>query len=118
MWETYLPAFKALVQKGNVREVMCAYQRIDGDPCCGNNRYLQQILRNEWKFDGLVVSDCGAVGDFWIKGRHEVSEDAKSASAKAVISGTDVECGANYKRLPDAVKAGQITEAQIDTSVV
>ena len=118
LWETYLPAFKALVQKGNVREVMCAYQRIDGDPCCGNNRYLQQILRNEWKFDGLVVSDCGAIGDFWIKGRHEVSEDAKSASAKAVISGTDVECGANYKRLPDAVKAGQITEAQIDTSVV
>lgn len=118
LWETYLPAFKALVQKGNVREVMCAYQRIDGDPCCGNNRYLQQILRNEWNFDGLVVSDCGAIGDFWIKGRHEVSEDAKAASAKAVISGTDVECGANYKRLPDAVKAGQITEAQIDTSVV
>ena len=118
LWETYLPAFKALVQKGNVREVMCAYQRIDGDPCCGNNRYLQQILRNEWNFNGLVVSDCGAIGDFWIKGRHEVSDDAKGASAKAVISGTDVECGGNYKSLPDAVKAGQITEAQIDTSVV
>ncbi len=118
LWETYMPAFKALVQKGNVREVMCAYQRIDGDPCCGNNRYLQQILRDEWKFDGLVVSDCGAVGDFWIKGRHEVSPDAQSASAKAVLSGTDVECGANYKRLPEAVAAGLISEAQIDTSVV
>ncbi len=118
LWETYMPAFKALVQKGNVREVMCAYQRIDGEPCCGNNRYLNQILRNEWKFDGLVVSDCGAIGDFWIKGRHEVSEDAKAASAKGVLSGTDVECGANYKRLPDAVAAGQITEADIDTSVV
>ena len=62
-----VPAFKSLVQKGNVREVMCAYQRIDGDPCCGSNRYLQQILRDEWKFDGLVVSDCGAIGDFWKK---------------------------------------------------
>lgn len=118
LWETYLPAFKALVQKGNVREVMCAYQRIDGNPCCGSDRYLQQILRNEWKFDGTVVSDCGAIGDFWIKGRHEVSPDAESASAKAVISGTDVECGANYKRLPEAVAAGHITEAEIDTSVI
>lgn len=118
LWETYLPAFKALVQKGNVREVMCAYQRIDGDPCCGSNRYLHQILRDEWKFNGLVVSDCGAVSDFWIKGRHEVSEDAKAASAKAVLSGTDVECGSNYKTLPEAVKAGKITEAEIDTSIV
>ncbi|MDO4171099.1 MAG: glycoside hydrolase family 3 C-terminal domain-containing protein [Prevotellaceae bacterium] len=118
LWETYLPAFKSLVQKGNVREVMCAYQRIDGDPCCGSNRYLQQILRDEWKFNGLVVSDCGAIGDFWIKGRHEVSDDAKAASAKAVISGTDVECGSNYKSLPEAVKAGQITEEQINTSVI
>lgn len=118
LWETYLPAFKALVQKGNVREVMCAYQRIDGDPCCGSNRYLQQILRNEWNFDGTVVSDCGAIGDFWIKGRHEVSPDAQSASAKAVLSGTDVECGANYKRLPEAVEAGLISEAEIDTSVI
>ena len=118
LWETYLPAFKALVQKGTVREVMCAYQRIDGDPCCGSNRYLHQILRDEWKFNGLVVSDCGAVSDFWIKGRHEVSEDAKAASAKAVLSGTDVECGSNYKTLPEAVKAGKITEAEIDTSIV
>ena len=118
LWETYLPAFKALVQKGNVREVMCAYQRIDGDPCCGNNRYLQQILRNEWQFDGLVVSDCGAISDFWKKGRHEVSADPKSASAKAVISGTDVECGGEYRTLPEAVKAGKITEEQINTSVI
>lgn len=118
LWETYLPAFKSLVQKGNVREVMCAYQRIDGDPCCGSNRYLQQILRDEWKFDGLVVSDCGAIGDFWKKGHHEVSPDPKAASAKAVLSGTDVECGGEYKSLPEAVKAGQITEEQINTSVI
>lgn len=118
LWETYLPAFKSLVQEGNVREVMCAYQRIDGDPCCGSNRYLRQILRDEWKFDGLVVSDCGAIDDFWKPGRHGVSEDAKAASAKAVLSGTDVECGSNYRQLPEAVKAGLITEAQIDESVV
>ena len=118
LWETYLPAFKALVQEGNVREVMCAYQRIDGDPCCGSNRYLRQILRDEWKFDGLVVSDCGAIDDFWREGRHGVSADAKAASAKAVLSGTDVECGSNYRRLPEAVKAGLITEAQIDESVI
>jgi len=118
LWETYLPAFKSLVQKGNVREVMCAYQRIDGDPCCGNNRYLQQILRGEWGFNGLVVSDCGAISDFWKPGRHEVSADAKAASAKAVISGTDVECGSEYKSLPEAIKAGQITEEQINQSVI
>lgn len=118
LWETYMPAFKSLVQKGNVREVMCAYQRIDGDPCCGNNRYLQQILRDEWKFNGLVVSDCGAVSDFWKKGHHEVSADPKAASAKAVLSGTDVECGGEYKSLPEAVAAGQITEEQINTSVI
>ncbi len=117
LWETYLPAFKDLVQKANVQEVMCAYQRFEGEPCCGSNRLLQQILRDEWGFKGLVVSDCGAIGDFWRKGRHGVSKDAAGASAKAVLSGTDVECGGNYKSLPDAVKAGAITEKQIDVSV-
>lgn len=118
LWETYLPAFKTLVQEGDVREVMCAYQRIDGDPCCGSDRYLRQILRDEWGFDGIVVSDCGAIDDFWKEGRHGVSDDAKAAAAKAVLSGTDVECGSNYNKLPDAVKAGLITEEQIDRSVV
>lgn len=118
LWETYLPAFKDLVQIGGVKEVMCAYQRFEGEPCCGNSRLLQQILRDEWGFKGLVVSDCGAIDDFWEPGAHGVSTDAASASAKAVISGTDVECGGNYRRLPDAVKAGKITEEQIDRSVV
>jgi len=117
LWETYLPAFKDLVQKSKVREVMCAYQRIEGDPCCGSTRLLQQILREEWGFKGLVVSDCGAIGDFWIDGCHGVSADAAGASAKAVISGTDVECGSNYKNLPEAVRTGQITMDKIDTSV-
>ena len=64
---------------------MCAYQRFEGEPCCGSNRLLQQILRDQWGFDGLVVSDCGAIGDFWRPGRHGVSKDAAAASAKAYL---------------------------------
>ena len=116
LWETYLPAFKALVQKGNVAEVMCAYQRIDGDPCCGNARYEQHILRDEWGFKGLITSDCGAIRDF-LPQWHNVSKDNAAAAAKAVLSGTDVECGSVYKNLPAAVKRGDIDEKQIDTSL-
>ena len=118
LWETYLPAFKDLVQKGGVKEVMCAYQRFEGEPCCGSTRLLQQILRDEWGFQGIVVSDCGAITDFWKEGRHGVSADAAQASAKAVVSGTDVECGSEYKSLPAAVAAGYISEQQVDVSVV
>lgn len=117
LWETYLPAFKHLVQQSGVKEVMCAYQRFEGEPCCGSNRLLQQILRDDWGFRGLVVSDCGAISDFWRKGRHEVSESPAAAAAKSVVSGTDVECGSEYKNLPQAVKEGKISEEQIDTSV-
>ena len=117
LWETYLPAFKDLVQIGGVKEVMCAYQRFEGEPCCGSNKLLRQILRDEWGFRGLVVSDCGAISDFWMPGAHGVSPDTRTASAKAVLSGTDLECGSNYQTLPEAVKAGAITEEQIDRSV-
>ena len=97
---------------------MCAYQRFEGQPCCGSNRLLQQILRNEWKFNGIVVSDCGAISDFWVPGRHEVSANAHEASAKAVLSGTDIECGSNYHNLPEAVKHGEISEQKINLSVI
>lgn len=117
LWETYLPAFKMLVQQGNVQQVMCAYQRFEGDPCCGSNRLLTQILRDEWGYKGLVVSDCGAITDFYVRGRHEVSKDAPTASAKAVLSGTDVECGQVYRNLPEAVRRGDISEKDIDVSV-
>lgn len=117
LWETYLPAFKALVQEGNVAEVMCAYQRIDGEPCCGNSRYEQQILRDEWGFKGLITSDCGAISDFWVAGRHGYSPNRHAASASAVRAGTDVECGSDYRSLPEAVKAGEVTEAEIDKSL-
>ncbi len=117
-WETYMPAFKALVQDAKVREVMCAYQRLDDDPCCGSNRLLQQILRDEWGFQYLVVSDCGAVSDFHMN--HKSSSDAIHGSSKAVIAGTDVECGFDYayKSLPEAVRRGLLSEAETDKHVV
>jgi beta-glucosidase len=116
LWETYLPAFKSLVQEGEVAEVMCAYQRIDGEPCCGNARYEQQILRDEWGFKGLITSDCGAIRDF-LPANHNVSKDGAAAAAKAVLSGTDVECGSEYRNLPEAVRRGDIPESRIDTSL-
>ena len=96
-WETYMPAFKYLVTKSDVREVMCAYQRLDDDPCCGSNRLLQQILRDEWGFKYLVVSDC-----------------------KATLAGTDVECGYGYayRSIPEAVRRGLITEQEVDKHVI
>lgn len=117
LWETYLPAFKTLVKDAGVREVMCAYQRYDGAPCCGSNQLLQSILRDEWGFDGLVVSDCGAINDFYVAGRHGTAKDAPEASAQGVIAGTDVECGGVYRNLKAAVERGDITEDQIDVSV-
>lgn len=117
LWETYLPAFKALVKEGNVAEVMCAYNRYEGEPCCGNRRLLTWILRELWGYKGLVVSDCGAISDFHVKGRHNTHRDAAHASADAVLSGTDVECGSNYSRLDEAVEQGLIDEKQIDVSV-
>ena len=117
-WETYMPAFKALVQDAKVREVMCAYQRLDDDPCCGSNRLLQQILRDEWGFRYLVVSDCGAVTDFYQN--HKSSSTPVHATSKAVLAGTDVECGFDYayKSIPEAVRAGLLSEAEVDKHVI
>ena len=116
LWETYLPAFKALVQEGEVAEVMCAYQRIDGQPCCSQTRYEQQILRNEWGFKGLITSDCGAIRDF-LPRWHNTAKDSEEASAQAVLAGTDVECGSEYKNLPEAVRRGDIKESDLDRSL-
>lgn len=119
LYETYLPAFKALVQEGDVRQVMCAYQRLDDEPCCGSTTLLQRILRDEWGYKYLVVSDCGAVTDFFTS--HKVSSDAVHAASKAVLSGTDVECVWNnypYKTLPKAVEKGLIKEEDIDKSLM
>lgn len=117
LYETYLPPFEALVKEGKVEEVMCAYNRFEGDPCCGSDRLLMQILRGEWGFDGIVVSDCGAIADFYNDRGHHTHPDAESASATAVISGTDLECGSSYKALIESVKKGLISEETVDTSV-
>ena len=85
---------------------MCAYQRIDGEPCCAQTRYLHQILRDEWGFKGIVTSDCGAIRDFWAPGRHGFTTSQAESLAKAVIAGTDVECGSDYRSLPEAIKNG------------
>lgn len=115
--ETYLPAFKHLVQVGGVKEVMCAYNSIDGEPCCSDQRLLEQLLRDEWGFKGIVVSDCGAIDDIWRKGFHEVEPDAAHASARAVKGGTDMSCGQTYGSLPEAVRLGKVTEERIDKSL-
>ena len=109
LWETYLPAFKELVQKSDVRQVMCAYQRLDDEPCCGSTQLLQRILRDEWGYKYMVVADCGAVSDFYTS--HKVSSDAVHAASKGVWAGTDVECqwaDHIYKQLPEAVAKGLI----------
>ena len=117
LYETYLPAFKALVQDADVREVMCAYQRLDDEPCCGNTRLMRRILRDEWGFKHVVVSDCGAIANFWMT--HKTSSDATHAAAKGVIAGTDVECGFGYAyaQIPEAVKKGLLTEDDVNESV-
>lgn len=117
LWETYLPAFKALIQEANVEEVMCAYHSMDGEPCCGSNRYLQQILREDLGFKGLVTSDCWAISDFYNPKAHNVTKTSHEASAMALRAGTDVECGNSYATLTEAVKAGEVTEKEIDTSL-
>ena len=119
--ETYLYAFENIVKTTDVHEVMCAYNAYEGKPCCGSDQLLTQILRKEWGYKGLVVSDCGAINDFYSP-RYENHQifpgDAAASSANAVLSGTDVECGSAYENLPEAVRRGLINEDSIDVSVL
>lgn len=121
LYLTYLPAFEALVKEGNVQEVMCAYNRFEGKPCCSSDKLLIDILRNSWGYEDIILSDCGAIDDFWQKDkntpRHETHLDAASASADAVLNGTDLECGGSYRKLIQAMQEGKITEKDIDVSL-
>ena len=114
LWETYLPAFKALVKKANVREVMCAYQRFEGKPCCTSDRLLIDILRNKWGYDAIVLTDCDAINNFYNKGQHETHKGPLSASVDAVLNGTDLECGKVFMSLVDALNKGIIKESVLD----
>ena len=114
LWETYLPAFKALVKKANVREVMCAYQRFEGRPCCASDRLLIDILRNKWGYDAIVLTDCDAINNFFNRGQHETHTDPLSASVDAVLNGTDLECGKVFMSLTEGLKKGLIKESDLD----
>ncbi len=114
LWETYLPAFKALVIEADVQEVMCAYQRYEGEPCCMSDRLLIDILRNKWGYEEIVLTDCDAINNFFNKGQHETHPDGKSASVDAVLNGTDLECGRVFQSLVGALEEGLIKESDLD----
>ena len=115
LWDTYLPAFRATVVDAHADSVMCVYNAVDGVPGCASKMLLQQILRDDWRFQGYVTSDCGAVGD--ITTGHHYTPDNEHGSAVAVQAGTDTTCGNEYTALPAAVKAGLIKESEIDIAV-
>lgn len=115
LWDTYLPAFHELVTRAKVHGVMCAYNRLNGQPCCGNDPLLVDILRNQWKFDGYVTSDCGAINDF--ANHHRTHLDDMVAASDAMLAGTDLECGDLYQLLEQGVQKGLHSEREINVSV-
>lgn len=115
LWDTYLPAFRELVTKAKVHGVMCAYNRLDGKPCCGNDPLLAGILREQWKFDGYVTSDCWAVSDF--ASFHKTHTNDVIAASDAMLAGTDMECGNTYHLLEQGVKKGLHSEREINVSL-
>lgn len=114
--ETYLPAFEVLVKEADVEAVMCAYNRTFGEPCCGSPLLLQDILRDQWGFDGHIVSDCWALVDF--HATHKVTENGAQSAAKALKSGVNVNCGSVFNEfLKEAFDKGLVTEAEIDAAL-
>jgi len=111
MWETYLPAFEALVVDAQVESVMGAYNRVNGEPCCGSKTLLVDILRSKWGFAGFVVSDCWALIDFHTG--HGVTNSPEESAALAMKNGCDINCGSVYLQLKSAYDQGLITEDQV-----
>ncbi|MBI2513306.1 MAG: glycoside hydrolase family 3 C-terminal domain-containing protein [Opitutae bacterium] len=114
LWETYLPAFEAGIREGGALSLMSAYNAVNGIPAPANVELLQKILRERWGFQGAVVGDVDNVSDMWREGGHRFSPDAASASATAIRAGNDLCSGGTYWNLPDALKRGLITEAELD----
>jgi beta-glucosidase len=115
LYETYLPAFKACVQEAQAASVMSAYNAVNGEPCSASVELLQKILREEWGFDGFVVSDCGAIQD--IQKHHKKTKSYRTAAAMAVNAGCDLNCGGTFKFLKSAISKRLVTEGTLDKSV-
>ncbi|MBM7582102.1 beta-glucosidase [Caldicoprobacter guelmensis] len=113
--ETYLPAFKECVKEGKAESIMGAYNRTNGEPCCASPTLLQKILREEWGFEGYVVSDCGAIDDIHM--HHKVTSTPEESAALAVNNGCDLNCGRTFESLVNAVKQGLVSEETIDRAV-
>jgi beta-glucosidase len=113
--ETYLPQFEMGIKEGKAYSVMCAYNRYKGEACCGSDLLLKDILRDEWGFQGYIVSDCGAIDDIYRF--HKIVATPAEASATGVLAGTDLECGSTYKNLKEALEKGLVTEEEINVSV-
>lgn len=121
LYETYLPAFRTVIKEASVASVMCAYNRVDGKPACGSDELLQDILRGEMGFDGYVVSDCGAISDFYDRNAHAVVLAPAEAAAWALKSGTDLECGDShldtFANLHTALRQGLVSMEDIDQAL-
>ncbi len=116
LWDTYLPAFEALVKEAGVEAVMGAYNRTNGEVCCGSNRLMKEILRDKWGFEGHYVSDCWAISDF--HQFHKVTDTAEESAALAMKSGCDINCGVTYTYLMQALNDGLVTEEEITQACV
>lgn len=116
--ETYLPAFKDLVTKAGVKEVMTAYNRFRGVPCAMSDYLVNDILRGEWGYKGMIVSDCWALDDAFVPGRHNYLADGASAAAAALKNGVDIECGNTYQYLEEAYNRGLIVEEDLDRALL
>lgn len=116
MEETYLPAFRACVQEGGVEAVMGAYNRVNGEPCCGSRTLIQDVLREKWGFEGHFVSDCWAIRDF--HENHMVTHSAEESAALALKNGCDINCGVTYLHLLKALRDGLVTEEEITEAAV
>jgi len=121
LYDTYLPAFKAVIRDANVQSVMCAYNRFRDKPCCGNDILLSNILRNRFGFNGYVVSDCGAISDFFTKMGHHTTPTSTQAWGWSLATGTDLNCEQSrtflVNNLDSAINVGMINESDINTSV-
>lgn len=116
LFETYLPAFKMLVQKGHVEAIMGAYNRVYGESASGSKLLLLDVLRKDWGFKGHVVSDCGAVTDIFTG--HHIAKSHAEASAIAVKNGLNLECGSSFNALKEALEQNLLTEADLDNALM